>query len=83
MQGFGVIHPHESRRFIAKSLSRSVSLISRRLSQQQIDDIQEAFMNTVGQVDPCRIETYNPAGIAADLRPYDTDENYWNRFIPP
>lgn len=44
------------------------------------------FMNTMGQVDPCRIETYNPAGIAAGLaafRLYDTDENYWNGFIPP
>ena len=46
----------------------------------------DVFMNTMGQVDPCRIETYNPAGIAAGLaafRLYDTDENYWNGFIPP
>jgi hypothetical protein len=43
----------------------------------------DVFMNTMDQVDPCRIDTYNPAGIAADLRPYDTDENYWNGFIPP
>ena len=71
MQGFGIIYPHEFRRFIAKSLSRPVSLSA------------EAFMKIVGQVDPCSTETYNPAGIAADLRPYDTDENYWNRFIPP
>ncbi len=40
-------------------------------------------MNIVGQVDRCYIETYNPEGIAADFRPYDTDENYWNGFIPP
>ena len=43
----------------------------------------DVFMNTMGQVDPCCIETYNPVGIAAGLSPYDTDEKYWNGFIPP
>jgi hypothetical protein len=54
-----------------------------KTSQQQIDDVPEAVMKIVDQVDPCRTETYNPAGSAADLQLYDTDENYWNRFIPP
>lgn len=40
------------------------------------------------RVDPCGTETYNPADIVVNhiknkMQIYDTDENYWDRLVPP
>lgn len=55
-----------------------------------IRQLQQTLMNHAGSVDPCRIETYNPAVLQRtiivsrnSIQRNDTNENYRNRLVPP